>query len=513
MGPAEIAGHLDERFRLLTGGRRSRVERHQTLRAAVEWSYSLLGDSERLVFDRLGVFPASFDEAAAIAVCATGRVERWDVIDGLASLVAKSMVGLERAGDTTRYRLLETLRHYARERIAASEELDGLRRRHAAHFAALAEVVGAGLMSRDELAWRSRASVELDNFRAAASWAFDAAASDDVGLGVRVIDGLVMDTISRLSWGVQAWATSALPRVDELDSRQRAVVLGAAANDFLQRGDLDQAKELGERSIAESETFTPALAVAFTAVGVAMAASGDMRGAMTLFADCRGRLQVSGGNEWHAGLLHVVTAWPAYMIGDHATAASEARHGLTAARQLRIPSLLAGALAIHARTVSENDPRQAVAEAEESVRLIEAGAGDANYTASLATIAIVRESQGDNIGAARAMHTLMAHDARDGRRLSFATYLPLAVNVLAGAPHSEQAVAILGGTVGGPALGRFQSFLAASDLDRYNDALTRVSATLGPESYADARRRGATMSYDEIVSFTLTHLARIAHTD
>src|SRR6266853_6345664 len=100
MGPAEIAGHLDERFRLLTGGRRGRVERHQTLRAAIDWSYSLLTDSERVVFDRLGVFPASFDEAAAIAVCAGGGIERWDVIDALTSLAAKSMVGTDRSGNT-----------------------------------------------------------------------------------------------------------------------------------------------------------------------------------------------------------------------------------------------------------------------------------------------------------------------------------------------------------------------------------------------------------------------------
>ena len=95
--------NLDERFRLLTGGRRGRVERHQTLRAAVEWSYSLLTDTERAVFDRLGVFPSSFDVPAAIAVCGGDGIERWDVIDALASLVAKSMMGAEPAGDTRTY--------------------------------------------------------------------------------------------------------------------------------------------------------------------------------------------------------------------------------------------------------------------------------------------------------------------------------------------------------------------------------------------------------------------------
>ena len=120
MRPAEIVAHLDERFRLLTGGRRGRVERHQTLRAAIEWSYSLLDDTERTVFDRLGVFPASFDEAAAVAVCTGEGVERWDVIDALASLVAKSMIGAEQLQDITRYQLLETLRHFARDHAPIS---------------------------------------------------------------------------------------------------------------------------------------------------------------------------------------------------------------------------------------------------------------------------------------------------------------------------------------------------------------------------------------------------------
>jgi len=107
MSPAEMAGHLDERFRLLTGGRRGRVERHQTLRAAVEWSYSLLTDTDKTVFECLGVFPSSFDEQAAIAVCCPSGLERWDVIDTVAGLVAKSMVGVERSGGATRYQLLD----------------------------------------------------------------------------------------------------------------------------------------------------------------------------------------------------------------------------------------------------------------------------------------------------------------------------------------------------------------------------------------------------------------------
>ena len=149
---------------------------------------------------RLGVFPASFDEAAAVAVCAGDGIERWDVIDALASLVAKSLVGADESGEATRYQLLETLRHFARDRAAGS--LDDLRRRHAAHYAAFAEEAGPGLASPDELRWRPRVTADLDNLRAAASWAFDAPDVGDLVLGVRVIDGLAPDSPGLYSTGM-----------------------------------------------------------------------------------------------------------------------------------------------------------------------------------------------------------------------------------------------------------------------------------------------------------------------
>jgi predicted ATPase len=167
MSPPEIAGHLDELFRLLTGGPRTQVERHKTMRAAIGWSYSLVPEAERAVFDRLGVFPASFDEAAAVAVCSGDGADRWGVIDALAGLVAKSMVVAERLGGVTRYSLLETLRQFAREQCGTA--IDELRRLHAVHYAAFSEQAGDGLRSPDELRWRPRLTAEVDNLRAATS--------------------------------------------------------------------------------------------------------------------------------------------------------------------------------------------------------------------------------------------------------------------------------------------------------------------------------------------------------
>ena len=140
MNPGEIAALVDERFRLLTGGRRTAVERHQTLRATVDWSYSLLTEAEQRVFTRLSVFSGSFAAADATAVVTGDGIDTWDVIELIGSLVAKSMLTTDEAPDgTTRYRQLETLRQYARERLDDLGDPEVWRRRHAEHYAEFAE--------------------------------------------------------------------------------------------------------------------------------------------------------------------------------------------------------------------------------------------------------------------------------------------------------------------------------------------------------------------------------------
>ena len=180
MSASDIAEHLDERFRLLTGGRRNAVERHQTLRATVDWSYSLLDEREQRVLERLGVFAGSFDTAAAEAVAAGDGVEGFDVLDVLAvPLVQKSMVQLEEGLDgRVRYLLLETLRQYARERLDEHGDPDVWRRRHAEHYLRFAQAAGPAIYGPDALAWGRRPRDEADNLRAAVFWSLDRAGDD-----------------------------------------------------------------------------------------------------------------------------------------------------------------------------------------------------------------------------------------------------------------------------------------------------------------------------------------------
>ena len=160
----EITSHLDQRFKLLTGGRRTAVTRHQTLRSTVDWSYDLLEESERSASRRLAVFAGEFDLTVAEAVLAGGDLEPFEVLDLLLRLVEKSLVVAERQMDKTRYRLLETIRDYAWERLEETGETQRVSMRHATHFLTLAQEVGKGLQGRDEVAWMQRIGlVEQDN--------------------------------------------------------------------------------------------------------------------------------------------------------------------------------------------------------------------------------------------------------------------------------------------------------------------------------------------------------------
>jgi predicted ATPase/class 3 adenylate cyclase/DNA-binding CsgD family transcriptional regulator len=165
----EIVDSLHDRFRLLTGGSRTTVRRQQTLRASVDWSHALLTEPERVMFRRLAAFQGGFDLEAAQAISGDGDVERYQVLDLLTLLVDKSLVVAEDSGGRTRYRLLETVRQYAQEKLAESGEATTVRTLHRDHYLALAVAVDAPGESGHETRLE-QADVEIDNLRAAFVW-------------------------------------------------------------------------------------------------------------------------------------------------------------------------------------------------------------------------------------------------------------------------------------------------------------------------------------------------------
>src|SRR3989454_2415330 len=180
-GVEGVAARLDDRFRLLTGGSRT-LARQQTMRATLDWSYDLLPESERVVLRRLGVFVGPFTMDAASAVAAGVDIPASEVADSVANLVGKSLVSTDVGGAIVHYRLLETTRAYARDKLVGSAEFGHCARRHAEHYRHLLQHADAELETRPTAEWVAAYRPQIGDVRAALDWAFSP--SGDVGVAV-----------------------------------------------------------------------------------------------------------------------------------------------------------------------------------------------------------------------------------------------------------------------------------------------------------------------------------------
>ena len=172
MSAADVRDRLGDRFRLLSGGRRG-LERHQTLRHAVQWSYDLLTDDERGLLNRCSVFAGGFDLKIAVQVCGGDALDEYTVLELLDSLVRKSLVAVDSSSGTARYTLLETIRQFAEDQLVASDNGDEIRDRHARVFADLAHAMVDTWASPAQRVAHGWVDVELANLRAAFRWAVE----------------------------------------------------------------------------------------------------------------------------------------------------------------------------------------------------------------------------------------------------------------------------------------------------------------------------------------------------
>jgi len=224
----EIVERLDDSFRLLTRGIRTADTRHQTLRGAVQWSYDLLSDAERLLFDRLSVFRGGFTLEAAEDVCSGDVQESFEVLDGLSQLVDKSLVVVEQVPRSgTRYRLLEVLRQYGAERLAETGWTEDASGRHASFFLTMAERAGPELITSKQVLWLDRLESDYDNFRAAMTWALE---SDHGETALRIASALFWFSIfhRHVNEG-QGWIERAVLLSSDASPTVKAIGLARAA--------------------------------------------------------------------------------------------------------------------------------------------------------------------------------------------------------------------------------------------------------------------------------------------
>ena len=236
LSPKEIEKRLDDRFRLLRGSRRGRVERHQTLRNAVAWSYELLEELEQRVFDRLSAFAGGFTLEAAKEVTSGADMDALDVEDAITALVDRSMVLASDTEDGTRYRLLETLRQFGEEQLIASGEGGKVQDRHVQWFASFMRDAWTGFWSPDDAPWIRAIGHEFENLRSAVHAAIDNKDRDAVGALLKPLQWWAWQS---LRYEVGNWAEAALALIPE-PPYARAVAVHLRA----QGGRIDDATRL-----------------------------------------------------------------------------------------------------------------------------------------------------------------------------------------------------------------------------------------------------------------------------
>jgi hypothetical protein len=184
LGMQALASRLDDCFSLLTEGRRTALRRHQTLRATLDWSYQLLAESERLVLRYVSIFAGGFALAGRSAVVGSANMLASDVVDGVANLVAKSLVTADVGGAAVHYRLLETTRAYAREKLAEQGELERAARRHAEYYQDLCGQAEGEWQTRPAAEWLVDYGRQIGNVHAALDWVFSPRGDPSIGVAL-----------------------------------------------------------------------------------------------------------------------------------------------------------------------------------------------------------------------------------------------------------------------------------------------------------------------------------------
>ncbi len=242
----KLAKSLDDRFGVLKAGSRTALSRHKTLAALIDWSYGLLSSAEQKLYVRLSIFAGGFSTEAATAVCSGGELDRSAIVDLLIALVDKSLVAVQTGGKQERYRLLESTRAFALEKLESSGEREPLARRRSEFFLAQAQLADERYGVGSTTQWLAGIEEDIENYRATLEWALGE--GRDVALGAAVAGTLErLWALGGLSVEARLWLGKAIERLNEADHPTVAARLWRAKSRFLQG---EPMRDCAERSVA-----------------------------------------------------------------------------------------------------------------------------------------------------------------------------------------------------------------------------------------------------------------------
>lgn len=397
MSLEQISARLDDRFRLLTGGARTALPRQQTLRALIDWSYDILTDTERLLLRRLSVFAGGWTLETAEEVCSGEGLEPFEIMDLLGQLLNKSLVSVIECSDcgVMRYRMLETIRQYAREKLLESGSSGAVRKKHLAYFVKLAKAAGAELTGPHQAVWLERLEDELDNLRAALEWAL---ASD-------VQAGLQLMTASAPFWEGHGYPREAGDRLGELLERYpaedslRADAMPKRAWFLELQNDFPRARPLAEQSLELSRRISDrkSQAASLLWLGVITAMQGDMTSGIQSVEES---LTISKELDDKLGQAYA-TGWLSLAHDDLEHSLELVKECLRLCREIGHVSGIANTLVVQAqRTIWAGDLRAPAAMLAEALRLYRELGDPSGESNALDACGMLAYWQGDYVQAA-----------------------------------------------------------------------------------------------------------------
>jgi predicted ATPase/DNA-binding CsgD family transcriptional regulator len=458
----QLVAKLDDRFRLLTGGSRTALPRQQTLRAAMDWSYDLLSEPERALLRRLSVFAGGWTLEAAEAICAGGGIDSPDVLDLLTRLVDKSLVVVEPPREEARYRLLETVRQFARDRLVESGEAGEVRGRHRDWFLALVErIIPTRYVPYMDPAVLDRLERDHENLRAALEWSATEEAGAEPALRLAGTLSTFWHNRGHYAEG-RRWLDEALARAGEAPPAAQAQALGGASVLAWRQANYEPAWQFAERlaTLGREQGDKETEAHGLMMLGlVLMRRDQDFPRAVELLKEAL-TLAKGRGDHRQIGLILAQLGAAARHHGDYERAAAFVEESLVEFRAVVSPGQVGYALRLLGH-----------------VRLAQ---GDLNGAAAL---------YADSLGV-RGVPTFVTIECLEGL-----------AGVAAGRGQHQRAARLLGAadvmrdTIGFPRV--------APDRDHYERLVGAVRAGLGEAAFGTAVAQGRAMGLDDAVAYAL----------
>lgn len=489
MAPAQIAAHLDQRFRLLHRVERDPGDtRHSDLEEVLSWSRQLLGEREQRVLDRLSVHAGTFGLDTAVAVAGDDEMDDLDVLDVLDALVERSLVVTVEDPREIRYRLLESVREFGRRRLTDDDELVDATLRHRRHHLSLVEEAAVGLQGSDEVAWVRAVTAAFADIRAA----FVAAADDgDVDTCLRMVVALHDYAFFRMRGDVGNWAVDAVS-LDGADEHPAfADAAGSAGYLAWQRGDLTAARRWIDRAEEAGAGW-----LANDAAGTVAIFRGDVDHAIERWQAAAANAR-DENNAYREAIALTQVAFGLLFRGDLDQADDLARRAEAMARQIGNPTAQAQAHWALGVTLYERKPDAALGELEQAMalgRLVgnRMSVGSAAVPAEELRAKLAHRSRSTDLAGAIDRLDYWLANGTPPTVWNTVRWVGLAFAELGA--FEDAALAL-----GAQAAATLKLPLRERERERYETVVASVQAELGDDRYAEAADRGARLTVEQLV--------------